>query len=639
MLLPPSVLQAASSLSGLHVSPYYEPQRPSPTERAASHHLRRPHALRRGQTRPRRTPVAAKYTDKGNSFARPRNDADTVRREQPPAAAAPALKSPPKSSSTAAETTTSAEKAEPLEAPHTQGVARAISVRKVQFDDASTTRDSWLSPLGDDDGVDDLAKELERQATKAERQAASAQAQTDSLSPVPVKRLLPHRGTLTPRDLESRESKRHVAALRLQTLLHHRRAEKAREKTAQLERLRRRARSPRSPPPSPYRDAEAIQKAEAESAEQRRARVEAEASRDRALAAQRQAEDEAAALSERVAQLERAQAEAHQRAQADEASRTAALEARLHALEDADARAASALRERDAARADAERREAEQLRREADAAVAVERAERARSEAQAHADALSSRVDGFAQAREAAEALAKTKTEEAVIAQRLERNADARAKAATKEAEACRDAFDRDRKLWDGVRRRLHNRVVELQGNIRVFVRVRPALTVGSKVSSDEAVSCPPSRANSSGDEVEVPEEVAFGGPPRKARTFRFAYDRVLGPQTNQLGVFDAVKPFCQSALDGYKVCIFAYGQTGSGKTHTMLGPPVGGNEADAGILQRSLGLVFDGVAHLEQTQDWKFELSVEMLEIYLDGVYDLLGDSTAKLNGTRDVR
>ena len=87
-----------------------------------------------------------------------------------------ALMSPPKSTSTAAETTTSAEKAEPLEAPHTQGVARAISVRKVQFDDAATTRDSWLSPLGDDDGVDDLAKELERQATKAERQAAGAEA-------------------------------------------------------------------------------------------------------------------------------------------------------------------------------------------------------------------------------------------------------------------------------------------------------------------------------------------------------------------------------------------------------------------------------------------------------------------------------
>ena len=193
-------------------------------------------------------------------------------------------------------------------------------------------------------------------------------------------------------------------------------------------------------------------------------------------------------------------------------------------------------RERDAARADAERREAEQLRREADAAVAVERAERARSEAQAHADALSSRVDGLAQAREAAEALAKTKTEEAVIAQRLERNADARAKAATKEAEACRDAFDRDRKLWDGVRRRLHNRVVELQGNIRVFVRVRPALTVGSKVSSDEAVSCPPSRANSSGDEVEVPEEVAFGGTTEKSENIPLRLRSCVGSSDKSIG-------------------------------------------------------------------------------------------------------
>jgi hypothetical protein len=27
-----------------------------------------------------------------------------------------------------------------------------------------------------------------------------------------------------------------------------------------------------------------------------------------------------------------------------------------------------------------------------------------------------------------------------------------------------------------------------------------------------------------------------------------------------------------QSALDGYRACIFAYGQTGSGKTYTMMG-------------------------------------------------------------------
>ena len=59
-----------------------------------------------------------------------------------------------------------------------------------------------------------------------------------------------------------------------------------------------------------------------------------------------------------------------------------------------------------------------------------------------------------------------------------------------------------------------------------------------------------------------------------------------------------------------------------------MPASPVGAAPgADAGLLQRSLPLVFDGVEQLKATQGWTFELSVEMLEIYLDKVYDLLGD------------
>ena len=36
--------------------------------------------------------------------------------------------------------------------------------------------------------------------------------------------------------------------------------------------------------------------------------------------------------------------------------------------------------------------------------------------------------------------------------------------------------------------------------------------------------------------------------------------------------MFEEVSDLVQSALDGYKVCLFSYGQTGAGKTHTMTG-------------------------------------------------------------------
>ena len=104
-------------------------------------------------------------------------------------------------------------------------------------------------------------------------------------------------------------------------------------------------------------------------------------------------------------------------------------------------------------------------------------------------------------------------------------------------------------------RRRLHNLVQELKGNIRVFCRVRPLSQKDVAAGQRPAVTFP--------GENEVSIDV--GG---KAQGFQYA--AVFDPASTQEAVFEETQPLVTSVLDGFNVCIFAYGQTGSGKTHTM---------------------------------------------------------------------
>lgn len=56
--------------------------------------------------------------------------------------------------------------------------------------------------------------------------------------------------------------------------------------------------------------------------------------------------------------------------------------------------------------------------------------------------------------------------------------------------------------------------------------------------------------------------------------------------------MFEEVSDLVQSALDGYKVCLFSYGQTGAGKTHTMQGSR---SFEGQGIIPRSIAKVRTG--------------------------------------------
>lgn len=169
------------------------------------------------------------------------------------------------------------------------------------------------------------------------------------------------------------------------------------------------------------------------------------------------------------------------------------------------------------------------------------------------------------------------------------------------------------------MRKTIHNKLLELQGNIRVICRVRPVLEVERR--SGESVDV---------TEIMNDEELVIH---RDSQTkTKYEYDRVLGQTSSQDEVFEVVQPLCVSVLDGFNVCIFAYGQTGSGKTYTMEGY---GDQV--GVSPRALAELFRQVNELAES--WTYTLTLSMLEIYNETIRDLLDTGKSGVKDKLEIR
>ncbi|KAJ0408155.1 hypothetical protein P43SY_002125 [Pythium insidiosum] len=177
-------------------------------------------------------------------------------------------------------------------------------------------------------------------------------------------------------------------------------------------------------------------------------------------------------------------------------------------------------------------------------------------------------------------------------------------------------------------RRKLHNRLMELQGNIRVFCRVRPIQSV--ELKSEQAAQAVFFR---DGDPSTL--ELVVGGngdapgpdgkPVGPLQRHQFEFDHVFQPTSSQEDVFEQTRALVTSALDGYNVCIFAYGQTGSGKTHTMEGP-----DHDRGVNHRALQELFRLRDDRVATGSLTISMKLSMLEVYNESIMDLLDNAGA---------
>ncbi|GAB7349771.1 hypothetical protein MBLNU459_g0494t2 [Dothideomycetes sp. NU459] len=164
------------------------------------------------------------------------------------------------------------------------------------------------------------------------------------------------------------------------------------------------------------------------------------------------------------------------------------------------------------------------------------------------------------------------------------------------------------------LRRKLHNQVQELKGNIRVFCRVRP--TLGGEEDQQAKIAFPDSETDSKEVAVQGPEQKSAMGTVTQP-TSGFSFDRVFSPSSQNAEIFDEISQLVQSALDGYNVCIFCYGQTGSGKTHTM-------SSVD-GMIPRAVTQIYETAKSLEE-KGWMYSMEGSFVEVYNETLNDLLG-------------
>lgn len=174
------------------------------------------------------------------------------------------------------------------------------------------------------------------------------------------------------------------------------------------------------------------------------------------------------------------------------------------------------------------------------------------------------------------EALAKLTGECEVLKRRIREASERKESEGSANADRIGELTERMR-LGEVQRRKLHNLVQELRGNVRVFARVRPFLpSDGIDLSLEPS---PPTSIAVRSDDVSMRISRPGGGGGahssigvERAEDHSFTFDRTFGPSSSQESVFQEVSEFVQSALDGYNVCLFSYGQTGSGKVRSNCG-------------------------------------------------------------------
>lgn len=124
---------------------------------------------------------------------------------------------------------------------------------------------------------------------------------------------------------------------------------------------------------------------------------------------------------------------------------------------------------------------------------------------------------------------------------------------------------------------------------------------------------------------VSFPKDAASGLINNQLDSLSLKFDGVLENVSQDTVYNTCAHDAVDSVLAGVNACVFCYGQTGAGKTFSMSGDVQ--NYAHRGIVPRALHHIFKEV---DLRTDKVYRVEVSYMEIYNEGLYDLLADNPA---------
>eukprot|EP01080_Neovahlkampfia_damariscottae_P002369 gene2369-2836_t len=160
--------------------------------------------------------------------------------------------------------------------------------------------------------------------------------------------------------------------------------------------------------------------------------------------------------------------------------------------------------------------------------------------------------------------------------------------------------------------KKLHNELMELNGNIQVICRIKPP----TKKDQKSFIHLP----KEDDSKINLLEKFNDISGRSNTKVHSFMFNKVFPSKSTQEDLFFEVSKFIQSAMDGDQVCVFAYGQTSSGKTYTMMREDSQQNQQ--GMIQQSVHKIFSDFQHQKNIS---FSVESSFIEIYKDKIYDLL--------------